>query len=155
MKIAITSTGTELGSAVDPHFGRCPYLALVDLESGALEAVANPFLDAAGGAGTQAAQWVVDKGVGAVLTGHCGPKATAVLDDADVEIVNGVTGTVQEAVAGYRQGAKGGAPAHTESAPPSRGRGGGFGARAGRGPCHGGRRGPGGGHGPGRGGRAA
>jgi len=39
----------------------------------------NPFLDVGVGAGTQAAQFVRDKGAGALLTGHCGPNACAVL----------------------------------------------------------------------------
>jgi len=43
MKIAITSTGTEWDSAVEPRFGCCAYFALVDTESGAFEAKANPF----------------------------------------------------------------------------------------------------------------
>lgn len=101
MKIAITSTGTEWDSAVEPRFGRCACFALVDTESGAFEAKANPFRDAAGGAGIQAAQWVVDQGVSALLTGHCGPKSVAVLDDADIRVVEDVAGTVREAVARY------------------------------------------------------
>lgn len=42
MKIAITSTGTTMNSEVDPRFGRSPYVAFVDLETGQLEALANP-----------------------------------------------------------------------------------------------------------------
>ncbi|MDV7391516.1 NifB/NifX family molybdenum-iron cluster-binding protein, partial [Arthrospira platensis SPKY1] len=86
---------------MEPRFGRCPYFALVDTESGAFEARANPFRDAAGGAGVQAAQWVVDQGVSALLTGRCGPKAAAVLDDADIRVVEDVAGTVREVVARY------------------------------------------------------
>lgn len=87
MKMAITATGTGLDAAVDPRFGRCACFVLVDRDSGAVETVANPFQDAAGGAGTQTAQWVVNQGVDAVLTGQCGPKATAVIEDAGVRIV--------------------------------------------------------------------
>ena len=101
MKIAISSTGTGLDSTVDPRFGRCAYFALVDQESGALEAVANPFRDSTGGAGTQAAQWAVGQRVAAVLTGHCGPNATAVLNDAGIRVVDGIAGTVREALKGY------------------------------------------------------
>jgi len=103
MKIAITSTGTELDSTVEPRFGRCPYFALVDTETGGFEAKANPFRDAAGGAGVQAAQWVADQGVSVLLTGRCGPKAAAVLDDADIRIVEDVMGTVREVSTRYTQ----------------------------------------------------
>ena len=102
MKIAITSTGTDMDSPVDPRFGRCPYLAIVDLESGQLEAEANPFQNASGGAGVQAAQWVVEKGVGALLTGSCGPKATAVLEDADIRVINGISGGIREVVENFK-----------------------------------------------------
>ena len=167
MKIAITSTGTTMDSPVDPRFGRCSYIAFVDLETGQLEALANPFLDASGGAGTQAAQFVLDKGAAALLTGHCGPKATTVLSDAGVQVVNGISGTVREVVASYQKEEGSSADsaaskADAESRPPGRGRGrglgqgrgagggGGAGRGLGRGGRGGGDRGPGGGGGPGR-----
>lgn len=142
MKIAITSTGTELDSAVDPRFGRCAYFALIDPASGALQAVANPFQRGSGGAGTQAAQWIIRRGVEALLTGQCGPQASAVLRQAGVPIVEGVSGTVREAAQRYaREGASG-------SRPPLGGSGGGgdygggWGSGRGRGPGRGfGRRG--------------
>lgn len=156
MKIAVTSTGPDMDSAVDPRFGRCPYLAIVDLESGQLEAVANPFQNASGGAGTQAAQWVVDKGVGALLTGSCGPKASAVLEDADIQVVNGVSGSIREAVENFKHIPRDStspvaADVETDIAPRGRGRRNGSGVGAGRGPGRGGGRGGGGGRGPGGG----
>jgi predicted Fe-Mo cluster-binding NifX family protein len=148
MKIAITSTGTELDSAVEPRFGRCAYFALVDTESGAFEAKANPFHDAAGGAGIQAAQWVVDQGVSALLTGHCGPKSVAVLDDADIRVVEDVAGTVREAVARYTQTAgQAASRPELEPFPRSQSEGGGPGAGQGRGRGYG----PGAGQGRGQG----
>ena len=161
MKIAITSTGTTLDSPVDPRFGRSPYIAFVDLEKDQLEALANPFADASGGAGVQAAQLVLDHGAGALLTGHCGPRASAVLSDAGVRVVNGASGTVREAVASFRQTEKGSVDTAARKAdaepgvPGGGGAGGGLGRGLGRGPGGGGagrRRGPGGRFGGGRGG---
>lgn len=54
MKIPVSSTGQHLDVPVDPGFGRCAYFAILDTESGVLEATTNPFREAAGGAGTQA-----------------------------------------------------------------------------------------------------
>lgn len=51
MQIAITSTGTTMDSPVDPRFGRSPYIAFLDLETGELEALVNPFEEASGGPG--------------------------------------------------------------------------------------------------------
>ncbi len=102
MKIAATSTGPDLDAAIDPRFGRCAYFVIFDSESGALEATPNPFLDAAGGAGTQAAQWILGQGVDALLTGRCGPKAAAVLHDAGIRMVEGISGSVREASERFR-----------------------------------------------------
>jgi predicted Fe-Mo cluster-binding NifX family protein len=169
MKIAVTSTGTDMDSSVDPRFGRCPYLAVVDLESGQLEAVVNPFQNSSGGAGIQAAQWVVGKGVGALLTGSCGPKASAVLEDADIEVISGVSGSVREAAKSFKHtrrdlSTSAAAGGETDIAPRGGGRtigsGPDSGQGSGRGPGHGGRRGgrrggsgcgPGGGRGRGGG----
>jgi predicted Fe-Mo cluster-binding NifX family protein len=151
MKIAVTSTGTGMDSPVDPRFGRCPYIALVDLESGELEVEANPFKDAMGGAGTQVAQWVINQGAGALLTGSCGPKACAVLEDARVQVVDRVSGTVREAVEGYRRKGQEATRPEAEFTPRERGRGGGPGLGVGRGPVRGRGRGDGWGSGAGRG----
>ncbi|RKZ40590.1 MAG: dinitrogenase iron-molybdenum cofactor biosynthesis protein [Gammaproteobacteria bacterium] len=108
MKIIVTSTGDGMNATVDPHFGRCSYFAIVDTESGDFEAIANQYKDAAGGAGTKAAQFIIDKGVGALLTGHCGPKASEVLDDTDIQIVSGINkGTVMEAVNAFKEVGRG------------------------------------------------
>jgi predicted Fe-Mo cluster-binding NifX family protein len=160
MKIAVTSTGTDMDSPVDSRFGRCPYLAVVDLESGQLEAVVNPFQNASGGAGIQAAQWVVGKGVGALLTGSCGPKASAVLEDADIEVISGVSGSVREAAERFKHTRRdsstpAAAGAETDITPRGWGRrigsGPGAGQSSGRCSSQGSRRGPGhGGRGGGR-----
>jgi predicted Fe-Mo cluster-binding NifX family protein len=102
MKIAATSTGPDLDAAIDPRFGRCAYFVILDSESGNLEATPNPFLDAAGGAGTQAAQWILGQDVAVLLTGRCGPKAAAVLHDAGIRMVEGVSGSVREASERFR-----------------------------------------------------
>ncbi|MBV5309428.1 NifB/NifX family molybdenum-iron cluster-binding protein [Chromatium okenii] len=99
MKIVITSSGLDLDSAIDPKFGRCAYLALFDTDSNTFNATANPFQDARGGAGTQTAQWVLNQNATVLLTGHCGPKASAVLNTENIRIVEGITGTVREVLA--------------------------------------------------------
>jgi predicted Fe-Mo cluster-binding NifX family protein len=145
MKIAVSSTGQDLDAAVDPRFGRCAYFAILDTDSGVLEVTPNPFPDAAGGAGTQAAQWILDRDAAVLLTGHCGPKAAAVLADAGIRVVEGVSGSVREVTEPFR-GNLGGPPGQ---------RGTGLGPGRGTGTCRraGGGRGIGAarGNGPGRG----
>lgn len=149
MKIAVGAKSDTLDSPVEPRFGRCRYFALVDLDTEAFEAVANPYQDTVGGAGTQSAQLVVEREVGAVLAGSYGPKATAVLADAGIDMVSGVSGTVREAVEQFKRGHR---VAHVASVPPAGGPGRGFGSGRGRG-RGGGRGGLGSGRGGGCGGR--
>jgi predicted Fe-Mo cluster-binding NifX family protein len=104
MKIAISATGSTLDVMVDPRFGRCQYFIYVDPETFQFEAAENSSAMAGGGAGIATAQAITAKGVEAVLTGNCGPNAYQVLSAAGVKLITGVTGTVREAVEGYKAG---------------------------------------------------
>lgn len=104
MKIAISSQGENLSSLVDPRFGRCSYFLFIDSETEKFEALPNPALEAMGGAGIQAAQILVDKGVEVVVTGNVGPNAFQTLKTADIKIFGGATGTVKEALEKYKNG---------------------------------------------------
>ena len=105
MKIAITSSGKTLESPVDPRFGRAAFFIVVDLDTGAFEAHDNAQnLNAAQGAGIQAAETVSRLGAEVVITGHCGPKAFRTLDAAGIQVVTGAQGTVRESVESYRKG---------------------------------------------------
>ncbi|MGQ9476724.1 MAG: NifB/NifX family molybdenum-iron cluster-binding protein [Actinomycetota bacterium] len=104
MKIAVSSSGPDLESAVDPRFGRCAYLLFVDTDSLEFEAVPNPNLSSGGGAGIGTAQMVVDRGAKAVLTGNVGPNAFGVLSQAGIAVYTGVTGTVRQAVENLKAG---------------------------------------------------
>ncbi len=101
MRIAITAREPRVDAEVDPRFGRAAYFAVFDSEADTVEFKDNnQNVEAAHGAGIQAGSTVAGFGVSVVLTGDCGPKATKTLEAAGIEIVTGVTGTVQEA---YRQ----------------------------------------------------
>ena len=104
MKIAISATGTDLAAQVDPRFGRCEHFIIFDPETLQHEALDNSNAMGGGGVGIATAQMIVDKGVRAVLTGHCGPNAYKVLSAAGIQMITGVTGTVQEAIDGYKAG---------------------------------------------------
>lgn len=104
MKICITSRGSEFTSEVDPRFGRAAYFMIVDSETGEFEAKENGAVNAAGGAGIQAAQGIVETGVKTVITGNVGPNAFQVLSKADISIIVGVQGTVEEAFNNFRSG---------------------------------------------------
>jgi predicted Fe-Mo cluster-binding NifX family protein len=104
MKIVVTASGTHLDAPISPIFGRCPIYLFVDTETLAYEAVENPAISASAGAGTQAAQFVVEGGAQALLTGNIGPNAANALQAADVPVYQIFEGTVQQAVEMFRQG---------------------------------------------------
>ncbi len=99
MKIAVTSTGTDLESAVDPRFGRAAYILIVDSETLAFEALDNKEnVNALKGAGIQAATMASDKGANVLLTGFCGPNAFKALKAANIGVANDASGSVKDAV---------------------------------------------------------
>ena len=105
MKIVITSQGTEMSSQVDPRFGRAQYFLLFDTDSDELTAcVRNEQVNAAQGAGVQAAQNVLSLDAQAVITGNIGPKAFTALEAGGVVICIGASGTVSEALDQFKAG---------------------------------------------------
>jgi predicted Fe-Mo cluster-binding NifX family protein len=104
MKIAVSSQGDNLDAAASPVFGRCPVYLFVEPETMEFEAVPNPAMSQGGGAGIQAAQFVVNQGAEAVLSGNLGPNAYDVLQAAGVPGFLVSEGTVRQAVEAYKDG---------------------------------------------------
>ena len=104
MRICVSAIADSLDAQVDPRFGRCPYLVLVNSETMEFEAIPNIASSQMGGAGIQAAQTVASKGVNVVLTGNVGPNAFQALSAAGIRVLTGVFGTVREAVEMYKRG---------------------------------------------------
>jgi predicted Fe-Mo cluster-binding NifX family protein len=104
MKIAITSTGKDVNSLVDPRFGRCAYFAIIDTDTMEFKFVENPGLRSPGGAGINAAQFLVDEGVEILVSGNVGPNAEQALRAGGIKIVTGVSGTLKEVVEKIKRG---------------------------------------------------
>ena len=105
MKLAITSTGKELTSNLDPRFGRTAYFIIVDPDTMVFEVVENSQnLDLPQGAGIQAGKTIADNKVDVLITGHCGPKAFKVLQNAGVKIMTGAQGKVTDAIGQFKSG---------------------------------------------------
>ncbi len=104
MKVAVSSTTNNLEGQLDPRFGRCAYLLIVDSETMQFEAIPNAAAGAGGGAGIQSAQLIADKGAKAVITGNVGPNAFRALSAAGIQIITGAEGTVKETVEKYNRG---------------------------------------------------
>ena len=135
MKIGIPSNGNDLFQAFASVFGRCSYFVIVNSSNQKVIATyPNKAQNAAGGAGIQAAQSLVNQQVEVVIAPRMGPNAWNVLQAAGVKIYTGFNGTLQQNIEAFLAGkliemtmATGFGPGR------GRGRGGGMGRGGGRG----------------------
>jgi predicted Fe-Mo cluster-binding NifX family protein len=105
MKIVVSANGQGLEAQVDPRFGRAAGFVLFDSQTREARNIDNrQSLNAAQGAGIQAAEAVSRLGAECLITGHCGPKAYRTLQAAGVRVYTGASGTVAEAIAALEQG---------------------------------------------------
>jgi len=105
MRLAITATGPELSSVVDQRFGRAKYLLIVDTPERAVLAIENQAgMNAAQGAGIQAAQSVIDSKATVLITGHCGPKAFRALNASGIAVYLTPGGTAEDALNQFEAG---------------------------------------------------
>ena len=102
MKIAVSSSGKTLDSSLDPRFGRCAWFLVIDPADMRYEAFDNQSAAQSSGAGIQAAQFLAEKNVSAVITGHVGPNAVQTLSAAGIEIFAQQQGTIREVVERYK-----------------------------------------------------
>ncbi len=99
MRIAVSSQGMDLTSKVDQRFGRAPYFLIFDTDDESLEVVKNgQNVNAAQGAGIQAAESIAAKNVDIVVTGNLGPKAFQALNATGIKTALLTSGTVSEAI---------------------------------------------------------
>ena len=106
MRIAISADdGNGLDSVISPHFGRCPYFVLVDLEERevtAVESISNPFY--AHHQPGQVPSFVHSHGADVMLTGGMGGRAIAFFQEYGIQPVTGAYGLVHNALEQYLGG---------------------------------------------------
>ncbi len=105
MRVAITADVASETAPVSMVFGRCPYYAIYDTNTGSLDFVANPGGMMPRGAGVQAAQFLIEQGVNTLVTaGVAGPNASMILAQAGIQVVNGFQGRIIDAVEAIKNG---------------------------------------------------
>ena len=113
MRIAASADDSRgLDSVVSPHFGRCPYYVLVEVEGTAVRevtAVANPYYDQHQRG--KVPGFIHSHGADVMLTGGMGRRALGLFEQYGIEAVTGAYGTVRRAVEGYLGGELRGADA--------------------------------------------
>ena len=106
MKVAIPATGDAWTALMDSRFGRARGFFIVDTETKETTYVDNEAnVETGHGAGTSAAQSVVDAGVQLVITAELGPKAGSVLEAAGIKVLGGVKDvSIADAYDRYQEG---------------------------------------------------
>jgi len=116
-RIAISAEERNgLESVISPHFGRCPYYVLVDMEGTEVRnvaAVENPFY--AQHQPGQVPHFIRSQGVHVMITGGMGGRAISSFQSYGIEPVTGAFGTVRMALEEYLGGKLSGAEACHES----------------------------------------
>jgi predicted Fe-Mo cluster-binding NifX family protein len=117
MRIAISADDNRgLDSVVSPHFGRCPYYVLVDLEDRQVRqvgAVENPYYGYHQPG--QVPGFIESQGADVMLAGGMGRRAIALFQQCGIEAVTGASGTVHHALEQYLGGVLQGAAPCRES----------------------------------------
>ena len=105
MKIAFSTTGNDLNAPLDNRFGRAPKFLIYDLDGDTFEVIDNQQnVNAAKGAGTDAAGIIAQHEVNGVVTGYCGPNAFRVLSAAGIKVYYTYATTLAAALDQYRSG---------------------------------------------------
>lgn len=86
-KIVITSSADSLDSAFDKRFGRAVCFCVYDDLTKDIIFMENGNINSGHGAGTKAAEKMVELGVQKVISGDFGPKAKELLDKFNIQMI--------------------------------------------------------------------
>jgi len=106
MKIAISTTGNNLESEVDPKFGRCNYFLIIEIENNKIKdfkAIENTAKTQTGGAGIVAGEIVANEKVDAIITVNLGPRAFSVFEQFKIKPYQG-KGKIKKVVQDFING---------------------------------------------------
>ncbi|MFW9851611.1 MAG: NifB/NifX family molybdenum-iron cluster-binding protein [Candidatus Thorarchaeota archaeon] len=98
MKIAIPIIEKNETSQMSDRFGRSSYYLIYDSESSEIEIIDNPAVQARGGAGIQAVQFLISQDVKAVIAPEVGPNAFKVLRGSNTRIYKGIKTSAKELI---------------------------------------------------------
>jgi predicted Fe-Mo cluster-binding NifX family protein len=117
MRVAVSVDDSNgMDSVVSPHFGRCPYFVLVDLEGRevrAVNAISNPYYGHHQPG--QVPGFIHSQGADVMLTGGMGGRAIGFFQQHGIQAATGASGTVRHALEQYLGGELRGAEPCRES----------------------------------------
>ena len=103
MKICIPTMGENgLSNRVGEHFGRVPTYTIVDLETNEVKVIPN-VSHHMGGMGYPP-EIMAKEGVSVMVCQNLGRRAIAMFNELNIEVYIGASGTVEDAVAAFKEG---------------------------------------------------
>ena len=90
MKIAIPVLEKNEAAIMARRFGRATYYLIYEDQNDEVVFVENPAVNARGGAGILAVEFLISKGINAVVVPEVGPNAERVLRSANIDIFQGL-----------------------------------------------------------------
>lgn len=102
MKIALPVTSKDENCILDNRFGRGSFYYIFDTENDSFEIVDNPAKQARGGAGIQAVEYLISKGVKSVIIPEMGPNAERILRSANISVFQGENLPAKELVVKWK-----------------------------------------------------
>jgi predicted Fe-Mo cluster-binding NifX family protein len=104
MKIAIAAAGSSLDAIVENRIENVCCFFIFDLRTMEYETVFNREGEQSIVNSIQLAKFLKEIDVSVVLTGYCSIHTIKLLDDANIEVITGVTGSVREVAQHYNLG---------------------------------------------------
>lgn len=106
MILFISSQTDSPQSRIERRFGRCTWLIRYDTELKEAKVLQNPGKQQSGGAGVAAAQFVIDQGAEAVISGDFGPNASRLLEASNIPmyLFDGKVSTIPETLEAFAKG---------------------------------------------------
>ncbi|MDD4212796.1 MAG: NifB/NifX family molybdenum-iron cluster-binding protein [Bacilli bacterium] len=100
MKIAMPVIETSNKGSIYSSFGRSPYFLIFDSVNNEYHFIKNEAENAVGGAGTKAAQLLIDQKVDTLITYQLGGNAAAILKLSSMIIYQAKDGTIEDNIKG-------------------------------------------------------
>jgi len=103
LRIAITSRGAGLGARLDPRFGKCKQLLIVD-DDDRFDAWEDPTKDQPGGQGISLAKCLTETGCDCLITGVINPQVYDLLRKSGIAVYLAEKGSILELAELVRNG---------------------------------------------------